>query len=74
MFAVDRHLILVAGEAVKFVNENIIERFFVAVFKHLLERFAVVVGACRRTVDIGADNDNAISLREFSAYPYLTFN
>ena len=37
--------------------ENIIERFFVAVFKHTLKIFAVVVGAGHGAVDISADDD-----------------
>ena len=53
--------------------ENVIERFFIAVFEHPLKCFAVVVGTRRGAVDVGADNDDAVSLREFPADPYLTF-
>ena len=67
------HLELVTGEPVQFVNEDVIERFFVTVFEHLLELLAVVVCAGGSAVDVGADNDNAVSLCEFPAYPYLAF-
>lgn len=73
MLAVDRHFVFVAGESVKLVNEDVIERFFVTVFEHLLELLAVVVCAGGSAVDIGADNNDAVSLREFPSYPYLAF-
>lgn len=53
------------------LNENIIERFFVAVLEHLLELLAVVVGARRGTVYVCADDGNIISLRVFSAIAEL---
>ena len=54
-------------------NEDVIERFFVTVFEHFLELLTVVVCAGGSAVDIGADNNDAVSLREFPAYPYLAF-
>ena len=38
----------------------IIEGFFVAVFKHSPEVFAVVVGAGHGTVDVGTDDDQIV--------------
>ena len=40
----------------------------------LLKRFAIVVCTRCGTVDVGADNDNAVSLCEFPTYSYLPFN
>ena len=69
----DSHFVLVPRKAVKLVNEDVIERFFVTVFEHFLELLTVVVCAGGSAVDTGADNNDAVSLREFPAYPYLAF-
>lgn len=50
VLAVDRHLVLVTGEPVELVDENVVPRFFVTIFQHTLEVLAVVVGACHSAV------------------------
>ena len=56
------------------LNENIIERFFVAVFKHTLKIFAIVVGAGHGAVDVGADDDKIVALCIIVADVELTFD
>ena len=47
------------------LNEDVIERLFVAVFEHLLKLFTVVVCAGGSAVDIGADNNDAVAFGVF---------
>ena len=54
--------------------ENIIEGFFVAVFKHTLKIFAVVVGAGHGAVDVSADDDQIVALCVIVADVELTFD
>ena len=70
----DCHLVFITGESIKFVNENIIEGFFVAVFKHTLKIFAVIVGAGHGAVNVSADDDQIVALCVIVTYVELTFN
>ena len=54
--------------------ENIIEGFFVAVFKHTLKIFAVVVGAGHGAVDVSADDDQIVALCIIVSDSELTFD
>ena len=56
------------------LNKNIIEGFFVAVFKHTLKIFAVVVGAGHGAVDVSADDDQIVAFCVIAADVELTFN
>ena len=74
MFQVDRHFILITGEPIKFVNEDEVPGFFVAVFEHLLEGFAVVVGAGHGAVDIRIDDNDVVAFGKFVADSLLPFD
>ena len=66
-FSVYRHLVLVAGESVKFVNENHVPLFFIAVFEHSLEIFAVIVCTGHGSVNIGVDDEDIVPFGKFVA-------
>ena len=68
------HLVLVTGEAVKLVDQNVVLRSLGTVSQHTLKVTAIVIRTGHSSVNVGIHDDDLVSLRVFLTNAKLTFN